>query len=154
VPLSSALSEALKDWLEIHPGGDFLFAQAEEVERSKKRSRTTGHMWKDRPGAMKARLAGVSERERPGLLPLTEDEFHRHFKQALKILGWEVGRGAHALRHSFISALASAGVEQRIIDEVVGHQSEEQRRRYRHLHPATIKDDEELHELTVQRHNE
>ena len=48
--------------------------------------------------------------------------------------------GLHALRHSFISALASSGVDQRIIDEVVGHQSEEQRRRYRHLYPATIKD--------------
>jgi site-specific recombinase XerD len=34
------------------------------------------------------------------------------------------------LRHSFISALASKGVDQRVIDEVVGHQSEEQRKRY------------------------
>jgi integrase len=38
-------------------------------------------------------------------------------------------------RHSFISALASKGVDQRMIDELVGHSTEEQRRRYRHLYP-------------------
>lgn len=140
VPLSSALVAILKSWLTVHPGGTSLFAHAEEVRSSKKRSRTTGHLSKDRPGAMKARLAGVTERERPGLLALTEDEVHWHFKQTLKGSEWAVIRGLHALRHSFISALASSGVDQRIIDEVVGHQSEEQRRRYRHLYPATIKD--------------
>jgi site-specific recombinase XerD len=50
-----------------------------------------------------------------------------------------VVRGYHILRHSFVSAVASKGVDQRIIDEIVGHQSEEQRRRYRHLYPTTIK---------------
>src|SRR5205823_2040560 len=45
----------------------------------------------------------------------------------------------HVLRHSFISALASEGVDQRVIDEVVGHQSEEQRRRYRHLYPEVMR---------------
>jgi site-specific recombinase XerD len=39
------------------------------------------------------------------------------------------------LRHSFISALATKGVDQRIIDDLVGRQTEEQRRRYRHLFP-------------------
>ena len=43
---------------------------------------------------------------------------------------------SHAFRHSFISALAAKGVDQRIIDEIVGHQSEEQQRRYRHLLPS------------------
>jgi site-specific recombinase XerD len=43
------------------------------------------------------------------------------------------------LRHSFISALASQGVDQRVIDEVVGHQSEEQRKRYRHLYPGVMR---------------
>jgi integrase len=38
-------------------------------------------------------------------------------------------------RHSFISALASKGVDQRIIDDLVGHCTEQQRRRYRHLYP-------------------
>jgi integrase len=140
VPLSNSLAAILKEWLAIHPGGQSLFAHAEQVQGSKKRSKTTGHLSKDRPGATKARLASVTERDRPGLLPLTEDEVGWHFKQSLKGSEWSVIRGLHALRHSFISALASKGVDQRIIDEVVGHQSEEQRRRYRHLYPATIKD--------------
>ncbi len=41
--------------------------------------------------------------------------------------------------HSFISALASVGVDQRVIDEVVGHQSEEQRKRYRHFYPKVVR---------------
>jgi site-specific recombinase XerD len=49
-------------------------------------------------------------------------------------------RGFHVLRHSFISALASEGVDQRVIDEVVGHQSQEQRARYRHLYPRVMKE--------------
>lgn len=50
---------------------------------------------------------------------------------------WEQCVSWHVLRHSFISALASNGVDQRIIDSFVGHQTEEQRRRYRHLYPST-----------------
>jgi site-specific recombinase XerD len=49
-------------------------------------------------------------------------------------------RGYRVLRHSFISALASEGVDPRVIDEVVGHQSEEQRLRYRHLYPAVMQE--------------
>ena len=44
-------------------------------------------------------------------------------------------KGYHVLRHSFISCLAAAGVDQRIIDDWTGHGTEEQRRRYRHLVP-------------------
>jgi integrase len=139
VPLSTTLSAILQEWLKIHPGGPYLFAQAEEVFRSKKRSRTTGHPWKDRPGG-KARLAGIRERERPGILPLTEDEAGDHLKRLLTGSKWKVVRGYHTLRHSFISACASRGIDQRLIDEWVGHQSEEQRRRYRHLYPSVQAD--------------
>ena len=51
---------------------------------------------------------------------------------------WSVLKGYHVLRHSFISALANKGIDQRIIDELVGHQTEAMRRRYRHLYPQTI----------------
>jgi integrase len=136
VPLSTGLAAILKDWLKVHPGGPYLFAQAEEVFRSKKRSHTTGHLWKDRPGAIEARLGGVIERQRPGILPLTEDEAADHLKRTLAGSEWGVVRGYHAFRHSFISACASRGIDQRLIDEWVGHQSEEQRRRYRHLYPS------------------
>jgi integrase len=136
VPLSTALAAILSEWLKIHPGGPFLFAHAEHVGRSKKRSRTTGHIWKDRPGAIKERLSGVRERERPGILPLTEDEAHDHLKRTLSGSEWEMIRGYHVLRHSFISACASREIDQRLIDEWVGHQTDEQRRRYRHLYPS------------------
>jgi hypothetical protein len=42
---------------------------------------------------------------------------------------WQVLRGYHVLRHSFISALASEGANQGVIDEVVGQQSDEPRER-------------------------
>jgi integrase len=41
----------------------------------------------------------------------------------------------HTYRHSFASNLASHGVDQRVIDEWMGHQTETMRKRYRHLFP-------------------
>jgi integrase len=43
--------------------------------------------------------------------------------------------GFHSYRHSFASNLAARGVDQRIIDEWMGHQTEAMRKRYRHLFP-------------------
>jgi len=34
----------------------------------------------------------------------------------------------------------SEGADQRVIDEIVGRLSEEQRKRYRHLYPKVMKD--------------
>src|SRR5262249_52990167 len=48
---------------------------------------------------------------------------------------WEVLKGWHTLRHSFISIMASKDVDQRIIDDCVGPSTDQQRRRYRHLFP-------------------
>lgn len=109
VPMSGFLAGVLKAWLKVHPGGPYLFCMPAKVERSRKKTRTTG--------------------------PLTKDEFHDHLIRSLRGSKWSILKGAHTFRHSFISALASKGVDQRIIDEFVGHQSEEQRRRYRHLYP-------------------
>ena len=52
---------------------------------------------------------------------------------------WSVLKGYHVLRHSFISACAAKNVDQRLLDSWVGHQTEEQRRRYRHLYPSVQK---------------
>ena len=41
----------------------------------------------------------------------------------------------HALRHSFASNLAAQGVDQRVIDRFMGHQTEAMRTRYQHLFP-------------------
>lgn len=59
----------------------------------------------------------------------------KYFHKALRGTRFEQLRGWHTFRHSFISALASAGTDQRIIDDLVGHSTENQRRRYRHLLP-------------------
>jgi integrase len=66
---------------------------------------------------------------------LTLSEAHCHFKRTLKGSKWERIKGFHTFRHSFASNLANGGVDQRIIDEWMGHQTEEMRRRYRHLFP-------------------
>jgi integrase len=69
--------------------------------------------------------------------PITRDEAHDHFKRTLADGKWRVLRGWHVLRHSFVSACASRGIDQRLIDGWVGHTTEEMRRRYRHLYPST-----------------
>jgi integrase len=109
VALTPFLKQVLLDWLKVHPGGPFLFAQGIDVVRSKKK------------------------RAMP--TPITRNEVHDHFKRSLADGKWKVLRGLHLLRHSFISCLAAAGVDQRIIDELAGHQTPEQQKRYRHLAP-------------------
>lgn len=112
-PLTPRLTEILRGRLAAKPASEFLFCQAEHVARSR------------------------TKRERP--LPVTADEAHDHFQRSFAESKWEVLRGFHVLRHSFISALASEGVDQRVIDEIVGHQSEQQRKRYRHLYPGLMR---------------
>jgi integrase len=136
VSLTPFLKGVLRGWMASHPGGKYLFCHSGEVARSKKRSRTTGHLSeKTRPSSLKGRMATVRRREAPVHAALTRDEVHDHFRRTLAGSKWAVLRGCHVLRHSFISCLAAAGVDQRIIDEFVGHQTDEQRRRYRHLVP-------------------
>jgi len=108
VPMSGFVQTVLREWLAAHPGGQFLFCQA-AVVRSK------------------------THREIP--IAVTHDEAHDHFKRALAGTAWAVMRGWHVLRHSFASNCAAAGVDQRVINEWMGHQTEEMVRRYRHLLP-------------------
>jgi integrase len=134
--LTPFLRTVLQEWLAVHPGGDVLFCQGTEVARSKKRSKTTGHKGKDRPTTLQGRLATVKDRMQQALGPLTRNEAHHHLKDTLAgHAKWGKLRGYHVFRHSFISALANKGVDQRIIDDIVGHQTESMRRRYRHLYP-------------------
>lgn len=109
IPMSPQLATVLKEWLANHPGGEWLFCQEVKVLRSKtKRTAPT---------------------------PITRNESSHHLKNTLDEGKWKVLRGWHTLRHSFISACASKGVDQRLIDEWSGHSTEEQRKRYRHLFP-------------------
>lgn len=70
---------------------------------------------------------------------ITPRDAHNYFRRGLRLSRWTVLKGWHVFRHSFISALASKGVDQRIIDDIVGHQTEQQRRRYRHMYPDVTK---------------
>lgn len=63
----------------------------------------------------------------------------RAYPRAFKKGKWVVLRGWHVHRHSFISICVAKGVDQRIIDEWVGHTTEAMRRRYRHLYPELSK---------------
>lgn len=140
VPLSPFLKQVLQDWLRDHPGGQYLFCHRDLVARSRTRSPQTGYFGqKLRPTTFRARTATVRLRPRPGLRPLTKNEANDHLKRTLADSKWRVLRGWHVLRHSFISICASKGVDQRLIDGWVGHQTEEMRKRYRHLIPSTEK---------------
>ncbi len=135
-PLTPILAVALREWLVIHPGGNSLFCHEIEVARSRNRSPSTGHQsGVDRAETIKGRLRTVKLREGPGTGPLSVNEIHDHLRRTLRSGGWAMVRGLHVLRHSMISCLAAAGVDQRIIDDIVGHTSDEMKRRYRHLTP-------------------
>ncbi len=137
VPLASALAELLRDYVAGRSEGNYLFGHVGTVERSKKRSRTTGHKgMKSRASGGKARLESVRDRGEVPLEPLTEKEAHDHLKRSLAGTSWKVLRGWHVLRHSFISACASRGVDQRLIQTWCGHMSAEMSARYTHLYPS------------------
>lgn len=68
--------------------------------------------------------------------PVTKDQVHDHLKRSMAESKWEVVRGWHVLRHSFISNCALKGIDQRIIDSFVGHTTDEMRKRYTHLFPS------------------
>ena len=131
---------------------DFDFESETVVIREKKKSRSkattyrrvamTGLLksvmadwFKEHPGGQLAIVrAGESG---PDLL--TKDEAHNHFKRTLANSKWNRIRGFHVFRHSFASNLAAASVDQRVIDEFLGHTTEEMRKRYRHLCPDVRK---------------
>jgi integrase len=71
---------------------------------------------------------------------LTDEQVHKAFMTLVTGSKWKMLKGFHILRHAFISALCSKGVDQRIIDEFAGHSTEQQRRRYRHLMRQATRD--------------
>ena len=138
VPLTPFLKQTLKEWLQVHPGGDDLFCQLAVVSRSKKRSPTTGHLSDGaRPSTLVERLASVMRRPQQPLEPPTRSEAHSTFKHVLAGHSqWKQLRGYHVFRHSFASNCAARGIDQRILDAWLGHTTEI-RKRYLHLIPNT-----------------
>lgn len=108
VEMTPLLETTMQDWFANHPGGQFAICQELKTHRGKKRS---------------------------NYIPLTASEARHHFGKTLEGSKWASVKGFHVFRHSFVSNAAAAGVDQRIIDEWTGHQTEEMRRRYRHLFP-------------------
>jgi integrase len=108
VPMTPLLRETLQQLLVDHPGIDSTFWH--------ELSPTRGH-------------------QRIAPQPLDADTAHYYFKNTLTGTNWAKLRGWHVFRHSFCSNAAAAGVDQRVINAWVGHQTEEMVRRYRHLLP-------------------
>lgn len=137
VPIVYSLYQVLDDWLKAHPGGPFLFCLGSSVTRSKKRSTTTTHGVTNGPSTASSRTVSLKIRPTQPFAPLTKDEAHNHLKAVFKYSEWSHIRGWHFFRHGFIGACASAAVDQRYIEEWVGHQTDEQRKRYRHPAPSS-----------------
>ena len=109
VPVSPYLGRTLKTWFEgEHPGGPWLAAQGLTVARGRK--------------------------VRSGPEPVSVDESNNHLRQTLAGTRWAM-IGWHTFRHSFASNCAARGVDERLIDGWMGHQTEAMRKRYRHLLP-------------------
>ena len=110
VPLSTALSGVLAEWFRGHPGGKYAFSFSKDA---------------------------LSQAERRAAGPLTIAQADDHLKRTLSGTKWERVRGWHVLRHSFASNCAAKGVDQRLINAWMGHQTEEMMKRYQHLFPDT-----------------
>ncbi|MBY0589153.1 site-specific integrase [bacterium] len=67
--------------------------------------------------------------------PVRPIKAHKHLHATLKGSKWDKIKGWHVLRHSFASNCAAEGIDQRLIDEWLGHQTEQMSKRYRHLFP-------------------
>jgi integrase len=133
-------SELLRSQLD-----DFDFAGDMVTIREKKKDRSKDLTFRAVPMSpflrdvmhdwLKRHPGGQLTISREANTPLTAQLAAHHFRWTVDGSKWEVLKGWHVLRHSFASNCAAKCVDQRLIDEWMGHQTEEMRRRYRHLIP-------------------
>ena len=134
-------------WADVDLDSSFLYARSRKQSRKKTETirRIDLHPellndlidWrKKRPRGQYVVCSGKT------LEPVRVDQANRHFWQPMRGTDWCLNAkcnwfkiGFHSYRHSFASNLAALGVDQRIIDEWMGHQTEAMRKRYRHLFP-------------------
>jgi len=126
--------------------GDFDFEQKTVLIREKKKDHERDETYRTVPlSPLLERVMRAWFAEHPGGPlavctaagnPITEHYATKLVVNALKKTRWSVIPGWHCFRHSFISNCAARGVDQRLIDQWVGHTTEAMRRRYRHLVPA------------------
>jgi integrase len=134
-------------WLDVDLDGGYVTA------RSRKQSRTRAETKRQidlHPELKQELLDWRKQRakgqwvlcDRQSLTQLTPDRANGLFRRPMRGTTWCLDRakswfkiGFHTYRHSFASNLASLGIDQRMIDEFMGHMTEEMRKRYRHLFP-------------------
>lgn len=124
---------------------DFDFANRTVLVREKKKSKAKEtfrvvDMTTFLAGVMKAYFAakhpgGVFAFAAEANVEITDGVSQKALRRLLNRGKWKVLRGYHVFRHSFASNLAAAGVDQRVIDELMGHTTVEMQKRYRHLFP-------------------
>ena len=68
--------------------------------------------------------------------PLKPMQAYDQFRRLVRGSKWDVLRGWHVLRHSFISICAAESVDQRVLQSWVGHLSAATHKRYTHLIPS------------------
>lgn len=111
VPIAGPLTQILKDWLATHPGSNSTFCHFGKLPWPKSKGEHHG--------------------------PIDWRRASHFLNQTIKNTKWNVLKGWHCFRHSFISNCACKGIDQRMIDAWVGHTTEAMRQRYRHLFPSS-----------------
>ena len=148
VDLHPKLVKVLKKHKKTHPKGRYVFSNMQQPTNGNGKF-TSADNGKTRN--VNDWLLGVSDdngndtgsvNERTGNgnaigdRPIHKDKARRWLERAVAGTDYE-HIGFHTLRHSFASNLAAAGVDDRIIDHFMGHQTVEMRRRYQHLFPSS-----------------
>jgi integrase len=134
-------------WVDLDLDEDCLYARSRKQSRRKKECvrRIDLH------AELKKELLAWRERRPRGqyviceattLEPINNDQANRCFRRPMRHTEWCLDNarnwfkiGFHTYRHSFASNLAAAGIDQRVIDEWMGHQTLAMRKRYQHLFP-------------------
>jgi integrase len=134
-------------WLDVDFDGETITARSRKQSRSKEETSRTIDLHPE----LRDELSRWRKQQQRGqyvlcdpstLEPIEKDRANRLFWQPMRGTEWCLAGkrnwfkiGFHTYRHSFASNLAARGIDQRIIDEFMGHQTEAMRRRYRHLFP-------------------
>jgi len=131
LPLQPApFVQIIQDWLSQHPGGKYTICttpgQPLNVYSARGYMQRTLRTEPREPKPRKAQPRRLTTKGRPDKRQQIRRPPHPK---------WSKIRGFHTFRHSFASICAMKGIHPSIIDGWLGHQTEQMRRRYRHLFP-------------------